>query len=169
MQLFTCPTCARRLYFDNTQCACGQEVSFDPEAQVLRAGGPFCTNREAIACNWRAEGAEEGLCRSCAMTRTVPDIGAPENIELWARTEAAKRWMLANRARWGWFTDRDPGARPVFKLLSEQTRRGDAQVTMGHADGLITINVTEASEALRAERQEELGELYRTMLGHMRH
>ena len=60
-------------------------------------------------------------------------------------------------------------ARPVFRLLSETTAAGETDVVMGHADGVITINVTEASNAVTAERQEGLDELYRTMLGHMRH
>ncbi|WP_417694329.1 zinc-binding metallopeptidase family protein [Roseibium sp.] len=167
MQIFACPTCSRAVYFDNTRCRCGQSVVFDPDSQSMRIDGASCGNREQIACNWIAE--EAGLCRSCNLTETVPDLGAEENIELWARTEAAKRWMLANLARWGWFTPRDPGDRPQFKLLSEQTAAGEADVVMGHANGLITINVTEASESMRAERQETLGELYRTMLGHMRH
>ena len=167
MQTFDCPACTGIVFFDNLHCSCGQVVRFDPDRQAMRADGADCRNRDAIGCNWIAEG--ESLCRSCAMTETVPDLAAGDNAALWARTEAAKRWMLANLTRWGWFTPADPGARPVFHMLAEQTRSGEAKVVMGHADGLITINVNEASEAVRAERQEELGELYRTMLGHMRH
>lgn len=54
-------------------------------------------------------------------------------------------------------------------MLSEETLHGEEDVIMGHADGLITINVTEASDPVLAERQEQFDELYRTMLGHMRH
>ncbi len=167
MRIFGCPACGETVYFDNVTCRCGTALFLDPGREVMLAGGAPCANREAIGCNWIAEA--DGLCRSCAMTRTVPDIGNPENVLLWARTEGAKRRMLANLALWGWFTPSDSGARPVFELLSESTATGAARVTMGHADGLITINVTEASEAVRARRQEELGELYRTMIGHMRH
>ncbi|WP_172293871.1 putative zinc-binding metallopeptidase [Pseudoruegeria sp. HB172150] len=167
MQIFRCPTCSSRVYFHNTACSCGQEVTFDPERQVMQTGGAFCKNRAEIGCNWVAESG--GLCRSCAMTETVPDLGEPANLPLWTATELSKRWMLANLGRWGWFTSADEGARPVFKLLSEQTAAGEADVTMGHAQGTITINVSEASDAVLAERQENLGELYRTMLGHMRH
>ena len=171
MQTFECPACAGTIFFDNLRCACDQAVRFDPDRQAMRADGTDCANRDAIGCNWIAEDApsRDGLCRSCAMTETVPDLDAGDNAALWARTEAAKRWMLANLARWRWFTPSDPGGRPVFHMLAEQTTSGEAKVVMGHADGLITINVNEASEAVRAERQAELGELYRTMLGHMRH
>ena len=167
MQIFRCPACAGDIHFQNLTCACGQEVRFDPDRQAMRTDGADCANREQIGCNWIAE--EGGLCRSCAMTETVPDLAAGENLDLWARTEAAKRWMLANLARWGWFGPSDPGARPVFHMLAEQTSKGEADVVMGHADGLITINVNEASPAVRVQRREDLGELYRTMIGHMRH
>ncbi len=167
MQVFHCPACSAPLYFHNTVCSCGQQVAFDPEGQRMLAEAAHCGNRAEIGCNWVAEGAR--FCRSCAMTETVPDLRAPENLPLWTRAELAKRWMLANLARWGWFGAGDPGERPVFRLLSERTAAGQAKVVMGHASGTITINVTEASDRVLAERQEKMGELYRTMLGHMRH
>ncbi|WP_421906933.1 zinc-binding metallopeptidase family protein [Mameliella sp.] len=169
MQVFTCPACQTPLWFDNDRCTCGQEVGFDPQAQVMVATTARCANHAAIGCNWLPEPGADELCRSCAMTETVPDLREADNLPLWARTEAAKRWMLANLARWGWFTESDPGPRPVFRLLSEGTAQGEQPVTMGHAMGVITINVSEADEATRAQRQDDLGELYRTMLGHMRH
>ncbi|MGZ9810308.1 zinc-binding metallopeptidase family protein [Pseudoroseicyclus sp. H15] len=168
MQIFTCPACNAPLYFQNLSCgACGAEVAFDPERQAMTTGAPTCAHRNDIGCNWVAERGD--LCRSCAMTEVVPDLRASDNLPLWSDTELAKRWMLANLGRWGWFSAADTGERPVFKLLSEETVTGETQVTMGHESGTITINVSEAHEATRAERQEQMGELYRTMLGHMRH
>ncbi|TRD16684.1 zinc-binding metallopeptidase family protein [Palleronia caenipelagi] len=167
MQIFRCPTCGARLYFGNLQCRCGQAVAFDPDRQMVEVAGSTCANRTRIACDWRDD--RRGLCRSCAMTRTVPDLTAGDNLRLWSATEQAKRWMLAGLARWGWCTDADAGPRPVFHLLSEETRSGPANVVMGHASGVITINVTEASEPVLVQRRAEFGELYRTMLGHMRH
>ncbi|MDF0603630.1 putative zinc-binding metallopeptidase [Psychromarinibacter sp. C21-152] len=167
MQIFRCPACAARVYFHNAACGCGQAVRFDPDAQAMRAEGPVCANRDEIGCNWLAE--TEGWCRSCRMTRIVPDLRAPENRPLWEKTELAKRWVLACLARWGWFVVSDPGPRPSFRLLSERTAAGDHDVVMGHAGGEITLNVSEAHEATRAARQEGLGEIYRTMVGHIRH
>ena len=167
MQIFQCPACAAPVYFHNLACGCGTAVAFDPEAQRMQSGGQFCANRDEIGCNWLAE--TDGLCRSCAMTETVPDLAEPDNHPLWTRSELAKRWVIANLGRWGWFNHADTGARPVFRMLSEQTLTGETNVTMGHADGLITINVSEASDPVLAKRQEDLGELYRTMTGHMRH
>ncbi|WP_417719668.1 zinc-binding metallopeptidase family protein [Salipiger sp.] len=167
MQIFRCPACGAPLYFHNLGCSCGQQVVFDPDRQAMLPAVSVCANRADIGCNWVPD--TDDLCRSCAMTETVPDLREPDNLPLWEKSEFAKRWMLATLARWGWFTASDRGARPVFRMLSEQTAAGEADVIMGHADGLITINVTEASEAVRAERQETFGELYRTMIGHMRH
>tara|TARA_R110002124_G_scaffold205656_2_gene372107 strand:+ start:6097 stop:7062 length:966 start_codon:yes stop_codon:yes gene_type:complete len=167
MQIFQCPTCSSPVYFHNLACTCGQAVAFDAERQVMQTDGPFCQNRDEIGCNWLAE--TDGLCRSCAMTEVVPDLREPDNLPLWEHSELAKRWVIANLGKWGWFTHSDTGDRPTFKMLSEQTQQGQEKVTMGHDDGLITINVTEASDAVLAHRQENLGELYRTMIGHMRH
>ena len=167
MQIFQCPACASPVYFHNLACSCGQQVLFDPEAQAMTTEGTACANRADIGCNWLAE--TDGLCRSCAMTETVPDLRAAENLPLWTRAELAKRWVIASLGRWQWFTAADTGARPVFRMLSEKTLAGDEEITMGHADGIITLNVTEASDAIVTQRQEELGELYRTMTGHIRH
>lgn len=168
MRIFDCPVCGENLFFENTACACGAEVAYDPDrASFVQAFTP-CANRDQIRCNWIAEG-DAGLCRACAMTEVIPDIGGPENVSLWAEAELAKRWVLANLARWGWFTSGDDGRRPVFRLLSEQTSAGEAPVSMGHADGIVTINVTEANPAERARRRVELGEPLRTMIGHFRH
>ena len=39
----------------------------------------------------------------------------------------------------------------------------------GHSDGIITINVAEADAPFRERIREDLGEPYRTLLGHFRH
>lgn len=168
MQLFNCPQCGQRVYFNNTFCPCGTPLTYAPQAATFVPDGPFCARREDIGCNWIAEG-DGGLCRSCAMTSTIPDLSLPENLTLLGNSAAAKRWVLANLARWGWFSDADPGPRPVFRMLSERTGQDSVQITMGHADGVITINVVESDPAQLVQRQQQLGELYRSMRGHMRH
>lgn len=167
MQIFYNPDRAGPLYFHNLTGGNGQPIYFDPERQMMLAEAAPCANRVDIGCNWAA--GPDGLCRSCAMTETVPDLREADNLPLWEVSERSKRWVLANLGRWGWFCDDDAGARPVFRMLSEHSLEGAENVTMGHADGVITINVTEASDAVLAKRQEDLGELYRTMTGHIRH
>ncbi|MDS9466694.1 putative zinc-binding metallopeptidase [Paracoccus sp. MBLB3053] len=143
-------------------------MAFDPDTGRFTTNVQICSRHQDIACNWRAD-SEGGLCRSCAMTSTIPDLSVQGNLDLLSRSEAAKRWVLANLARWNWFTTSDDGPRPVFRMLSEHAGQSEVGVTMGHADGVITINVVEADDAIRAERQQQLGELYRSMIGHMRH
>ncbi len=169
MQLFACPTCAARLFFSNRSCHCGIDPVFDVERQTFVEGADACANRTIIGCNWRAAEGAGSLCQSCAMTQTAPDLALDDNRDHWAATEAAKRWVLANLARWGWLTARDAGPRPVFQMLAEQTSDGPARVVMGHADGVITMNVREADPALRVARRERFDEPLRTLIGHVRH
>ena len=169
MKLFKCPRCKGTLYFNNRACGCGTQVAFDPEAEKFEILDAACANREQIGCNWKAASGQGSLCRACAMTEVVPDSMVNTNVPLWADTEAAKRWVLVNLGQWGWLKAGDQGPWPRFHLLSEVTSSGPAPVTMGHADGLITINVTEADPAQRVARREKLSERYRTLTGHFRH
>lgn len=169
MKIFNCPCCKGTLYFSNLVCGCGAAVAFDPEAEQFEGLDTPCSNRECISCNWKAAAGPGSLCRACAMTEIVPDALVNENISLWADTEAAKRWVLVNLGQWGWLKAGDTGKMPRFHLLSEETSTGPSNVTMGHDDGLITINVTEADHARRVARREELSERYRTLTGHFRH
>jgi len=168
MRIFSCPTCSLPMYFHNDICVCGAAVAFDPEAQTFELAGAVCDNRVAAACNWKAD-AGSTLCRSCALTRTIPDQGLMAGPALWAEAEAAKRWVLTGLNRLGWLNLADTGPPPVFDLMAEATQAGAVDVTMGHADGVITLNVSEADPALIAARKAQMGEPYRTMLGHVRH
>ncbi|CAM3208112.1 putative zinc-binding metallopeptidase [Paracoccus nototheniae] len=129
---------------------------------------PHCANRDTIGCNWSAP-APGTFCRSCAMSQVVPRLHVGDNERLLSGAERAKRWVLANLAQWGWFTPDDPGRRPHFLMLSEHTGGRALQIIMGHDNGEITINVTEADELIRLKRQLDLGEQYRSMVGHFRH
>lgn len=168
MRLFACPDCGGPLHFDNLTCVCGASVVYDPQQAVFNHSGHYCANRDPIGCNWQAENPGQ-LCLSCGMTEVIPNTFHDENRGLWAEAEAAKRWVLANFARWGWFRAWDNGPKPVFHMLAEQGRAGTASVIMGHDDGLVTINVMEADPAQRAQRRQALGERLRTMIGHFRH
>ncbi|WP_410217064.1 putative zinc-binding metallopeptidase [Paracoccus sp. (in: a-proteobacteria)] len=168
MQRFSCPQCGSRAYFHNLSCTCGAELVYDPEAMAMTVGVPTCSNRTAIGCNWRSA-SSGALCRSCAMSQVVPVMHVGDNQRLLAGAERAKRWVLANLSHWGWFTEADPGRRPRFLMLSEDTGGRTQKITMGHAAGEITINVTEADELIRLQRQRDMGEQYRSMVGHFRH
>ncbi|MCC5973676.1 MAG: putative zinc-binding metallopeptidase [Rubellimicrobium sp.] len=178
MQIFSCPACEARLYFDSLAClACGQVVALDPFAARMVPGGGgagagACDQRGVIGCNWTSASGNRDAgarCLSCATTRTIPDPGVARNAHDWQQAEAAKRWVLWGLMRLGWFGPTDRGPLPVFDMVAEQTAGGAVQVTIRHADGVITLNVSEADPARVALRQAELGELYRTMMGHLRH
>ncbi len=57
------------------------------------------------------------------------------------------------------------GAGLAFDLLSSAAE----PVTTGHADGVITLDLAESDDAHRAAMREQMGEPYRTVLGHLRH
>lgn len=168
MQRFSCPRCGGRVYFHNLDCICGQPLYYHPEARKMIPEASPCGNREVIACNWAADGTH-ALCRSCAMSIVIPELGAGDNQMLFDRAERGKRWVLANLSEWDWFTTADPGRRPHFLMLSEHLEGRTEQITMGHAAGEITINITEADALIRLKRQRKLGEQYRSMVGHFRH
>lgn len=168
LKIHSCPVCGELIAFESLFCGCGAAVAFDPDADLFVPLSAGCANRDKISCNW-AVPSDGALCRSCEMTTVIPDTFHGENSALWAESEHAKRWVLANLARWGWFTSSDDGPRPEFHLLSESTTHGSVPVTMGHADGVVTINVAEADEVDRSQRRSDLGERLRTMIGHYRH
>ncbi|MCR9088699.1 MAG: putative zinc-binding peptidase [Rhodobacteraceae bacterium] len=166
MRIYRCPFCAADLYFRNLICTCGQQVALDPATDQFVPLAAGCANRELIDCNWVAP--EPGaLCVSCDTTEVIPDLTPEGNTQLWADAEAAKRWVLIGLFRLGWFA---PGApRPEFRFLAEQTSSGETPVVMGHANGVVTINIAEADPVIRTRRREALDEDYRTLIGHMRH
>lgn len=164
MRVFSNPVGAGSLWFDNLATADGTPVAYDPQARVFVPMPPFCINRDIIGCNWIAP-KKGAFCRSCAMTALAPDPKLPDAMANWAKTEAAKRWVLDNLGRWHWFRPEDAGAPPVFHLLAE----GKTPVPMGHIEGVVTISVAEVDPVLVTTRREALDEPYRTMIGHMRH
>jgi hypothetical protein len=63
--------------------------------------------------------------------------------------------------------DADPRRGLAFEFLADAP--DGARVMTGHAEGVITLNVAEADDAEREKRRANLGEPYRTLLGHLRH
>ena len=170
MRSFACSTCGQLVFFENTACLrCSSELGFDWERrEVLTLDGAAarCANLGAAGCNWLV--AREGeLCASCRLTRTRPADDDREALEQFRVAEAAKRWLLFELGELGLpvqsWRERDGGL--AFELLSSE----HAPVTTGHADGVITLDVAESDDAHREALREQLGEPYRTVLGHFRH
>lgn len=178
MRTFLCG-CGNRLHFENTLClACGAEVVYDPvgdQIETLGAGGSAlqpCAQRERIGCNWAGVASDApSLCASCQLTVTVPPLDEPRNVARLAAVETAKRRMLRTLVSMRlWIPGAVPpaGSAPLsFEILLPLP--GTPAVTTGHREGLITLNATEADEVQREMVRENLGEPYRTLLGHFRH
>ena len=178
MKLFACPNCGNRLYFENAQClACGGSLLYDPDkAGFVLAGGSAmaCTNADESACNWIAD-AGGPFCRACALNSTIPDLSVDGNRRRWTRVEAAKKRALYSLYAFGLAAP--PKQQPAdeiglaFDFLADPIGGGPGgeRILTGHDNGLITLNVAEADSAEREKRRVEMGENYRTLLGHFRH
>lgn len=169
MLSFACGHCGALVVFENALClTCSTELGFVPERLELvalegeAAALHRCANAELAACNWMVSRPGE-LCLSCALTRTRPADSDPDGLAAFADTETAKRRLVMQLLDLGM-----PGIEPgrlAFDLLSSAYE----PVATGHADGVITIDLAESDDARREARRADLGEPYRTMLGHLRH
>ncbi len=196
MRIWTCTECGQTLYFDNTTCLrCGATLGFlpDPDQPRLSALQPddelwseadkssagsrwrFCANQELGVCNWMVPVEDDNpLCRACRLNRTIPDLNDAAHRNLWARLEADKRRLVYGLMRLGLPVAsklEDPAGGLAFDFLADlepNFREGPGGVT-GHADGLITIDIAEADDAVRERMRQQMAEPYRTVLGHFRH
>jgi hypothetical protein len=163
VRAFSCPTCGLLVFIDNDTCLrCSTPLGYDPTVgAVVAVPDPAvrCANHAVIGCSWLAEPGQP-LCRSCATTRTVQPADDAAAVAAWADAERAKRQLVFQAEELGL----DLSA-VTFDL--ESGRHGP--VTTGHADGVITIDVEEADDVRRTEVKDEMGEPYRTVLGHFRH
>jgi hypothetical protein len=187
MRTFRC-TCGARLFFENHNClSCGSELGFVPDALALSAvtadaAGTYrvadgakplrkCANYvEHGVCNWMVDAADpDSLCLACRLNNVIPDLGDAERREQWARVESAKRRLVYSLLRVGLPVvprSVDPGQGLAFDIKTEQPSE---HVLTGHADGLITVNASEADPVTREKVRLAMGERYRTLLGHFRH
>jgi hypothetical protein len=179
MRTFACQNCGQLVFFENSNCLnCEAKLGFEPDeneiitlldvgddAQLDRFDGEpgsffRCANAGLVRCNWLV--ANEGeLCASCVLTRTRPADGDASGLERLAAAEAAKRRLLFELRELQLPID----DKLAFDLLSSENQ----PVTTGHADGVITLDLAESDDARREQRRLQMGEPYRTLLGHMRH
>lgn len=181
MKLFKC-TCGSRLYFENTKCLnCDSHTGFvwqAPYEMLASKGEQFvqpitsavylrCKNAQYGICNWLTAKADT-YCESCALSRTIPDLSSPHNVERLGEVERAKRRVLyaLGRLRLPVASKQTTASGLCFDVLA--TLPGE-KVVIGHADGVITIALDEADPVHRERQRCTLGEAYRTVLGHLRH
>ncbi len=131
----------------------------------------FCANAERIGCNWLVEtGSATPFCAACRHNHIIPDLHLPENLPPWRALEAAKRRLFYSlmRLRLPLRTRaEDPAHGLAFDFLAETSAA--PHVLTGHENGLITIALKEGDDAERERVRQQMGELYRTPLGHFRH
>jgi hypothetical protein len=175
VRAFDCPKCKRLVFFESVRCLnCGTAIGVAPEkldVVAVKSPGRRCANHELAGCNWvtRRPGT---LCLSCQLTRTRPNdadlAGDPAVAAEFAGAEAAKRrlvWQLLELHLPIVSHHDQPEGGLAFDLLSSKVQ----PVTTGHANGVITVDLAESNDAHREQMRAELGEAYRTMLGHLRH
>ncbi|WP_395751220.1 putative zinc-binding metallopeptidase [Prosthecobacter sp.] len=176
MQRFTCE-CGNVLFFGSSRCLkCGSDVGYDPQRGVMqrvRPGSPMKRCQNGVkhnVCNWLLPASAVAvLCVACRMNRTIPDLGTERNRMLWARMEMAKRRLIYTLLRLGIGPPSkkdDPKNGLAFDIVSTLS---DPKVTMGHLDGVITMDLEEADDTFRQVNRQQLGESSRTLQGHFRH
>ena len=196
MKAFYCQRCDERLFFENTLClSCSSPLGFLPDRRSLAViepaegenhrtpcdpeeGGEYrkCANYvNENACNWMVP-AEDGdaFCLACRLNRIIPDLSEAGNRALWVKMEAAKRRLIYALLQLGLpvvSKVEDPLNGLAFEFLADPVAQFSVgeKVMTGHAEGVITINLAEADDAMRERTRLNMGEAYRTLLGHFRH
>jgi len=196
MRPFACPNCRRLNHFEVRVCpGCKATLGYDPEVDAFRfladkatvwrdrqgevADVVVCANNNDYQiCNWLVGTADATpLCRACRHNRTIPNLSEPSVPLRWAKIEAAKRRMIHTLLKLDLplETKAEAQAKGVqglaFDFLYDPAaeQAGHASIVTGHDGGLITLNLIEADDAERERIRHNMGEPYRTLLGHFRH
>lgn len=179
--MLRCPRCRGITVLETLDCpGCGLAVGFHPPTlsmqEATTAGVVVddrtwlpCSNRD-WRCNWLvAEDVGAGRCFSCRLNRRRPDAWDTVALEKLADASQVMRRLIVQLAELGLPVDahyeREGGL--AFDLLSSDS--GQGRVTIGHANGVITIDLIETLDDYREALRIRLREAYRTMLGHFRH
>jgi hypothetical protein len=197
MKLFACSACKEVSYFDNSQCTrCGHVLAYVAEQAALMALEPapegeaagagvfvtlhpkgkggrvrLCGNQiDHGACNWAVPEADDHrFCRSCRLNEMIPDLSDQKAKDAWIRLERAKRRMVYTLLALGLPVEPRAEEPRGVAFSFKKDLPGEEKVLIGHDLGLITINIAEADSPFREKTRIELGETYRTLLGHFRH
>lgn len=191
MKLFSCSTCGQIVVFENVRCIrCGAVLAYLPDHGNMSALMPgdgiltstlpsargqvyrLCRNSiEYGVCNWAVPVKDDDeLCRGCRLNSIIPDLSRPGALVAWGRIELAKKRLLYTLMQLGLPVDsrRENRSGLVFSFL-ESDARAQSPVVTGHDHGHITLDIAEADNPGRERLREQLGEPYRTLLGHFRH
>ena len=181
MLMRRCPRCRSVTVLETLDCpGCGLAVGLHPPTLAMHeashagvsVGGRTwlpCSNRN-WGCNWLvAEDAGAARCMACRLNRRRPEAWDTIALERLADASQVMRRLLVQLAELGLpvdpYYEREGGL--AFDLLSSFS--GQGRVTIGHANGVVTIDLVETLDDYREALRIRLGEPYRTMLGHFRH
>ena len=183
MRAFRCPHCGAAVAFEEQQCSnCATAVGFHkPWMQIALApeagSSTLIDNAQWVRCaNWKhgcnwlvATDAPKGICFADAFVRTGPNPDDTEATWELANTLKALRRLIFQlldlKLPLKHYFEHPHGL--AFDLVSSKSL-GHA-VKIGHANGVITIDLAESLELYRERQRIILNEPYRTMLGHFRH
>jgi hypothetical protein len=193
VKLFTCASCQQVVHFENSQCTrCGHDLAYLPDRGLLAAVEPVAGSAEVFralatgtegeryrhcgnrvdhgACNWAvAEHDPHRFCRGCRLNELIPNLADAQAKDRWLKVEQSKRRTIYTLLQLGLPVEPRGEAAEGLAFAFKQDMPGEDKVLIGHDGGLITINVAEADSPFREKTRVELGERYRTLLGHFRH
>ncbi|MEY4547240.1 MAG: hypothetical protein RL685_3435 [Pseudomonadota bacterium] len=193
MKLFACPACQQIVHFENSACTrCGHALAFLPDRGTLTALEPvkgeaatfvalgaalkgaryrLCGNQvDHAACNWAVpEDAAERFCRACRLNDVIPNLADAVAKDAWIKLEQNKRRMMYTLLELQLPIESRADRPDGLAFAMKQDLPGEEKVMIGHDVGLITINIAEADSPFREKTRLQLGEGYRTLLGHFRH
>lgn len=193
MKVFKC-RCGHSVYFESHVClACGALLGFHVPSLEMRSlddcgdgtlvdgsGERFGRCRNAIeygSCNWLTNpGESPSFCTGCSFNRTIPNLSESANVARWAKFEVSKKRLLYTLFRLRLPVRNgveDPRSGLLFDFVedsrSNSERFPETFVHTGFLGGVITINALEADDPVREAIKAQMGESYRTVLGHLRH
>ncbi|MGJ8652514.1 MAG: zinc-binding metallopeptidase family protein [Opitutaceae bacterium] len=191
MRIFQCANCNHPVFFDNVLChKCGSALGFSLENYTLvtlaRNNGKlvdlfnanvrytYCANEQHGACNWLVpESSHSSYCAACNLNSVIPDIHDESKMVLWRELEKTKRRLIYSLYRFSLPIQSkvdDPQNGLSFEFLSDDPSKGNkGRILTGHSNGVITINIAEADSAYREKARSQMGESYRSLIGHFRH
>ena len=135
------------------------------ELVTLTAASAGCADLDLAASTGSSTRRASCARAACSPARARP-MTTPRGSSASATPRQPSAGCSSSSASWGCrqsWRERDGGL--AFELLS-----GDrGPVTTGHADGVVTLDLAESDDVHREALREQLGEPYRTVLGHFRH
>jgi hypothetical protein len=185
VRAFACPLCRNFVAFESQRCTeCNAEVGFhlpslamfavdEDGADIAGERWIRCTKHGSLGCNWLVpkehSDGYRGRCLADSLIRREPPSDDTIAVEKLMVTTAALRRLVFQlidlRLPIEPYWRRDGGL--AFDLVSSDS--AGERVTIGHASGVITIDLVESLDAYRERLRVHLREPYRTMLGHFRH